>query len=90
MTDQDKSYARERELIEALRLDEVIRTFINRWAPSSIDGPRDFEADFIHVVQRIYQEAQRPYVKAFADAMALQPIQVFVPQDALSQKETQP
>jgi hypothetical protein len=74
-SDFGRSFEREREMIDALSLDAKIRMFINRWAPE--DGPRDFEADLIQIVQRIYREAQEPFVKASADAIARQPMQPF-------------
>lgn len=76
-TIQPRSYERERELIEAQSLDAAIRMFLTRWTPPDDDDrpiSRDFEADFIHIVQRIYREAQAPYVKAMADAAARQPM----------------
>lgn len=70
--DIGRSYARERELIEAHNIDAAIRMFINRYAPK--DGPRDFEADLIQIVQRIYREAQAPYVQALSDTLARTPM----------------
>lgn len=76
-TDKGRNFERERELIDAHSLDAAVRMFLNRWAPEG-EGPRDFEADFIHIVQRIYREAQAPYVKAMTDAVARQPMPAFV------------
>ena len=70
-SDMERNYQRERELIEAHNLDAAIRMFINRWAPD--DGPRDFEADFIHIVQRIYREAQTPYIMALTNTLSKMP-----------------
>jgi hypothetical protein len=77
-TDKGRSYERERELIEAHNLDAAIRMFINRWAPEG-HGPRDFEADFIQIVQRVYREAQAPFIRELSAAMLHAPMQgVFV------------
>ena len=72
-TDQGRNFERERELIEAHNLDAAIRMFINRWTPRR-DGARDFEADFVHIVQRIYREAQTPYIKAMTTVVMAQPM----------------
>lgn len=72
--------ARERALYEAASLDHAIRHFLARWTrPDSDDEnvSRDFEADFIQIVQRIYREAQAPYLKAMAEALARTPPQPF-------------
>lgn len=71
-SDQGRSYQRERELIEAANLDAAIRMFINRWAPE--DGPRDFEADLIHIIQRVYRDAQAPFVSGYTAAMMTRPV----------------
>ena len=76
-----RSYERERELIEAQSLDAAVRLFLTRWTPpDDEDRPvsRDFEADFIQIVQRIYREAQAPFVRAGADAIARTPMQPII------------
>lgn len=70
-----------KELIEMQSLDGAIRVFLRRWAPSPPEDERcswDFEADFMHIIRRIYAEAQAPYVKAMAEAVARQPMPPFV------------
>lgn len=71
-SDEGRNFARERELIEAQSLDAAIRMFINRYAPE--EGPRDFEADLIQIVQRIYHEAQKPFVERTAQLIAQVPM----------------
>ena len=71
-SDQGRNYERERQLIEASNLDAKIRMLINRWAPE--DGPRDFEADLIQIVQYIYREAQAPFLAAVSAAVSAQPM----------------
>lgn len=76
-TPQPRSYERERELIEAQSLDAAVRMFLSRWTPpDDEDRPvsRDFESDFIQIVQRIYREAQAPYVRTMADVVSRQPM----------------
>jgi hypothetical protein len=79
-TDMGRNYERERELIEAQSLDAAVRMFINRWTPDTDEmaHPRDFECDFIQIVRHIYREAQAPFVKAGAEAMARQPMPPFI------------
>ena len=71
-SDKGRNYEREREFIEAASLDAKIRMFINRWAPE--DGPRDFEADLIQIIQSIYREAQEPFMKTLSDAVMRTPM----------------
>jgi hypothetical protein len=75
-TMMESQIARERALYEAASLDHAIRHFLSRWTPPDSEDrsiSRDFEADFIQIVQRIYREAQAPYLKAMAEAMARTP-----------------
>lgn len=71
-TDHGRSFEREQEFLKVHSLDAAVRMFINRWAPEG--GPRDFEADLIQIVQRIYREAQAPYWKAMAEVVVRQPM----------------
>lgn len=80
-TDMGRNYASERELIEQHTLDAAVRMFINRWSPDSDQGPRQFECDFIQIVQRIYREAQAPFIKAGAEAMAHAPMPPIILRD---------
>lgn len=76
-TPEPRSYERERELIEAQSLDAAVRIFLDRWTPADNDErrvSRAFEADFIQIVHRIYQQAQAPFVQAAGDAFARQPM----------------
>lgn len=78
---EPRTYERERELIEAQSLDAAIRMFLERWTPLySHEYPvsRSFEADFVQIVQRIYREAQAPFIKAAGEAMARLPMTPFI------------
>lgn len=75
-TDHGRNFERERELIDAHNLDAAVRMFINRWAPD--DGPRDFEGDLFQIVQRIYREAQAPFVKEMGQTISRMPMQPLV------------
>jgi hypothetical protein len=68
---------RDRPLYEAATLDAAIRQFLVRWTrPDEEDERirRDFEADFVHIVQRIYHDAQKPFLSALADALSRAPM----------------
>ena len=67
---------------EAIRaegwLNYRMREFVKRYEPEDRRYRLDFERDLHEIVRTIYQEAQRPLLKAITDATLRMPSPLFV------------